>query len=58
MEVEEPAAGLAAPGADGDEVEELAVFVLRAVDGQQALQGLPVQMVVLHAWVSFQTLCR
>jgi hypothetical protein len=49
VEIEKPAAGLAALRADGNLVEETAVLGLRAVQGQQLVQGRGVQVLVLHA---------
>jgi hypothetical protein len=56
VEIEEVAAGLAAFRADGDQVKQAAVLVFGAVLGQEALQGGPVQMVVLQARLSVSRL--
>jgi hypothetical protein len=48
IEIEKPAAGPAALGTDGDLVEEAPVLSLRAVQGQQFLQRLGGQVLVLH----------
>ena len=58
VEIEEIAAGFAAFRADGDQVKQAAVFVFGAVLGQEALQGGPVQVVVLHARFSVSRLYR
>jgi hypothetical protein len=54
VEIEEVTASLPAAGTDGDQVEELAVLILGTVEGQQTLQGAPVQVLVLQARSSFQ----
>jgi len=58
VEIEEIAAGLAAFRADGDQVKQAAIFVFGAVLGQEALQGGPVQVIVLQARFSVSRLHR
>jgi hypothetical protein len=48
VEIEEVAAGLAAFRADGDQVKKGAVLGLGAILSQEALQGGPLQVVVLQ----------
>jgi hypothetical protein len=49
VKLEQPAADLAAAGADGEQVKELLVLPHRPVCGEQVLQGVGIEMVVLHA---------
>jgi hypothetical protein len=53
MEIEEPATDLVTVEADGNLMKKAAVLVLRAVLGEHALQGLSVEVLMLHAAVSF-----
>lgn len=53
VQLEEPAAGLPADGTHCHEIEELLVLLNRAIDGEQALQGGGIEMLVLHAFLSF-----
>jgi hypothetical protein len=56
VKIEEIAAGFAAFRADGDQVKQAAVLVFGAVLGQEALQGGPVQVIVLQARLSVSCL--
>ena len=49
VKLEEPASHLAAAGADGEQMEELLVLPGGAVQGQQVLQGVGVEVPVLHS---------
>jgi hypothetical protein len=49
MQLEEPAAHLAAAGADGEQVEKLLILLRGSVRGQQVLQGGGVEVPVLHS---------
>jgi hypothetical protein len=52
-QLEEPAAGLAADGAGRQRMEEVLVLLGRAVDGEQTFQGGGIEVLVLHAFLSF-----
>jgi hypothetical protein len=53
MQLEEPAAGFSADGADRQSMEEVLVLLSRSIDGEQAFQDGGIEVLVLHAFPSF-----